>query len=127
MASRYVDDLPSPLRTWEESKLYILEPLAKRGEMDQGIALLAYYSLLRVARGFLLGIAIATPLGFLLGVSPLLARMFDPIMQVLRPISQMAWLPFGLVLCQKSEPAELFVLAVCSLWPTPTTTTGEAR
>ena len=117
-ASLKVADLPSPLRTWEESKLYILEPLAKRGEMDQGIALLAYYSLMRVARGFLLGIAIATPLGFLLGVSPMLTRMFDPLMQVMRPISPLAWLPLGLVLFQKSEPAALFAIAVCSMWPT---------
>src|SRR5689334_25313959 len=115
MASRLVGDLPSPLRTWEESKLYILEPLAKRGEMDQGIVLLAYYSLLRVARGFLLGIAIATPLGFLLGVSKTLTRMFDPIMQVLRPISPLAWLPLGLILFRKSEPAALFAIAVCSM------------
>ena len=117
-ASRAVPDLPSPARTWEESKIYILEPMAKRGEMDQGIARLAYFSLLRVARGFLLGIAIATPLGFLLGVSPLLSRMFDPLMQIMRPISPLAWLPLGLVLFQKSEPAALFAIAVCSMWPT---------
>ena len=116
--SRVVTDLPSPLQTWEDSKIYILEPLAKRGEMDQGIVLLAYYSLLRVGRGFLLGIAIATPIGFLLGVSPTLTRMFDPIMQVLRPISPLAWLPLGLILFQKSEPAALFAIAVCSMWPT---------
>jgi nitrate/nitrite transport system permease protein len=118
LASLAVPDLPSPVRTWEESKLYILEPLTKRGETDQGIALLAYYSLLRVARGFLLGIAIATPLGFLLGVSRSLTRMFDPIMQVLRPISPLAWLPLGLILFRKSEPAALFAIAVCSMWPT---------
>jgi nitrate/nitrite transport system permease protein len=118
LASRVVADLPSPVRTWEESKLYILEPLSKRGETDQGILLLAYYSLMRVARGFLLGIALATPIGFLLGVSPTLTRMFDPIMQVLRPISPLAWLPLGLVIFQKSEPAALFAIAVCSMWPT---------
>src|SRR6186997_1807062 len=101
-ASQLVSDLPSPARTWEESKVYILEPLAKRGEMDQGIVLLAFYSLMRVARGFLLGIVIATPLGFILGSSPMLTRMFDPIMQVLRPISPLAWLPLGLVIFQKS-------------------------
>src|SRR5688500_20394153 len=56
-ASLAVADLPSPARTWEESKVYILEPLTKRGEMDQRIVLLAYYSLMRVARAFLLGIA----------------------------------------------------------------------
>lgn len=117
-ASRYVPDLPSPAQTWTDSKVYILEPLAKRGEMDQGIVLLAYYSLLRVARGFLLGIAIATPAGFLLGVSPALTRMFDPIMQILRPISPLAWLPLGLILFRKSEPAALFAIAVCSMWPT---------
>src|SRR4029450_12617613 len=117
-ASRAAPDLPSPARTWEESKLYILEPLTKRGETDQGILLLAYYSLLRVAQGFLLGIAIATPIGFLLGVSPTLTRMFDPIMQVLRPISPLAWLPLGLGSFQRSEPAALFAIAVCSMWPT---------
>ena len=106
-ASVQVPDLPSPWRTWEESKLYVLEPLTKRGEVDQGIALLAYYSLVRVAQGFLLGAAIGTPVGFLLGVSPLLTRMFDPLMQVMRPISPLAWLPLGLVLFQRSEPAAL--------------------
>ena len=117
-ASLQVPDLPSPARTWEESKIYILQPFEKRGEMDQGIALLGYYSLVRVARGFLLGIAIATPLGFLFGVSPILSRMFDPLMQVMRPISPLAWLPLGLVLFQRSEPAALFAIAVCSMWPT---------
>ena len=117
-ASLQVPDLPSPMRTWQESKLYILEPFAKRGEVDQGIALLAGYSLLRVAEGFLLGAVIGTPLGFLFGVSPVLSRMFDPLMQVMRPISPLAWLPLGLVLFQKSEPAALFAIAVCSMWPT---------
>ena len=117
-ASALVADLPSPLETWQEGKLYILEPFAKRGEMDQGIGRLAYYSLVRVARGFLLGVALATPLGLLLGVSTWLHRMFDPVMQVLRPISPLAWLPLGLVLFQKSEPAALFAIAICSMWPT---------
>ena len=116
--SQYVPDLPSPLRTWAESKIYVLEPFVKRGEMDQGIGLLAYYSLMRVARGFLLGAVIGTPLGLLLGLSRTLNRMFDPIIQVLRPISPLAWLPLGLVLFRKSEPAALFAIAVCSMWPT---------
>jgi nitrate/nitrite transport system permease protein len=126
-ASRAVPDLPSPLETWRESRLYVLEPLTKRGEMDQGILLLAYYSLVRVTRGFLLGIAIATPLGFLLGVSPALTRMFDPVMQVMRPISPLAWLPLGLIIFQKSEPAALFAIAVCSMWPTVINTMAGVR
>ena len=126
-ASRIVPDLPSPLETWTESRIYILEPLTKRGEMDQGILLLAYYSLVRVTQGFLLGIAIATPLGFLLGVSPALTRMFDPVMQILRPISPLAWLPLGLIIFQKSEPAALFAIAVCSMWPTVINTMAGVR
>ena len=118
VASIQVPDLPSPARTWEESRIYILQPFEKRGETDQGIALLAYYSLVRVAQGFFVGIVIGTPIGFLLGVSPLLTRMFDPLMQVMRPISPLAWLPLGLVLFQKSEPAALFAIAVCCMWPT---------
>jgi len=126
-ASTLVTDLPSPMKTWEESKLYILEPLAKRGEMDQGMGLLAYYSLIRVARGFFLGILIATPLGLLLGVSDTLHRMLDPVIQVLRPISPLAWLPLGLVIFQKSEPAALFAIAVCSMWPTVLNTMAGVR
>jgi nitrate/nitrite transport system permease protein len=116
--SVFVPELPSPWKTWEESKIYLLRPFEKRGEMDQGIALFAYYSLVRVAKGFLLGSLIATPLGFLLGMSSTLRRMFDPVMQVLRPISPLAWLPLGLVLFRKSEPAAMFAIAVCSMWPT---------
>ena len=126
-ASAAVADLPSPVATWQESKVYILEPFEKRGEMDQGIGLLAYYSLMRVAQGFLLGIAIATPLGFLLGVSKTLTRMFDPLIQIMRPISPLAWLPLGLVLFQKSEPAALFAIAVCSMWPTVLNTMSGVR
>src|SRR5262245_13755090 len=127
LASMSVPDLPSPLSTWHESKVYLLEPFTKRGEMDQGIGLLAYYSLFRVAKGFLLGAAIGAPLGFLLGLSPMLQRMLDPLMQVLRPISPLAWLPLGLILFRKSEPAALFAIAVCSMWPTVINTMAGVR
>jgi len=125
--SRLVPDLPSPLQTWDESKIYVLQPFEKRGEMDQGIGLLAYYSLIRVARGFFLGILIGTPLGFLLGVSKGLTRMLDPIIQIMRPISPLAWLPLGLIIFQKSEPAALFAIAVCSMWPTVMNTMAGVR
>lgn len=118
VSSKIAPDLPTPVKTWEDSKLYIMEPFAKRGEMDQGIGLLASYSLARVAKGFLLGILIATPLGFILGLSTLAYRMLDPIIQVLRPISPLAWLPLGLIVFRQSEPAALFTIALCSMWPT---------
>jgi len=125
--SMNVQDLPSPMKTWQESKIYILEPFEKRGEMDQGIARLAAFSLFRVAKGFLLGVVIATPLGFILGLSKTFTRMFDPVIQVLRPISPLAWLPLGLVIFQKSEPAALFTIALCSMWPTVLNTMAGVR
>src|SRR5712692_6056398 len=120
-------DLPSPIKTWQDSKLYVEQPFDKRGEMDQGILRMASYSLLRVAKGFSLAILIGTPLGFLLGASQLLARMFDPVIQVLRPISPLAWLPLGLVLFRQSEPAALFTIALCSMWPTVINTMHGVR
>src|SRR3970282_2245298 len=61
-------DLPSPWKTWTESKRIILEPFFKDGEMNQGIGRLAFYSLVRVAKGYLLALAIGTPIGFLLAL-----------------------------------------------------------
>src|SRR5512134_2587333 len=80
-------NLPSPAKTWETSKPYVVEPLAKRGEMDQGVLRFAWYSLVLVAKAYALALLVGTPLGFLLGTSKLFARSFDAIIQVLRPVS----------------------------------------
>jgi len=127
MSSHVAPDLPSPVKTWEESRLYVMQPWEKRGEMDQGIGLMTAYSLFRVAKGFLLAVLIGTPLGFLLGSSPLFFRMFDPTIQILRPISPLAWLPLGLILFRQSEPAALFTIALCSMWPTVVNTMQGVR
>jgi nitrate/nitrite transport system permease protein len=120
-------DLPSPLRTWQESRRYVLEPFFKDGEMNQGILRLAFYSLVRVGKGYLLALAIGTPLGFLLGLSRAFHESFDPIVQFLRPISPLAWLPLGLVIFQKSEPAAIFTIALCAMWPTVINTAVGVR
>lgn len=120
-------DLPSPARTWDESRRYVLEPFFKDGEMNQGIGRLAFYSLVRVGKGFFLALAIGTPLGFLLGLSRTFHQAFDPIIQFLRPISPLAWLPLGLVIFQKSEPAAVFTIALCAMWPTVINTAVGVR
>jgi nitrate/nitrite transport system permease protein len=120
-------DLPSPARTWHESRRYVLEPFFKDGEMNQGILRLASYSLVRVAKGYLLALALGTPLGFLLGLSRTFHQAFDPIVQFLRPISPLAWLPLGLVIFQKSEPAAIFTIALCAMWPTVINTAVGVR
>src|SRR6188474_3269447 len=78
-SSSFATSLPSPLKTWEISKPYILEPFEKRGELDQGILRFTWYSLLRVMRGYALALLIGTPLGLLLGLSARFRASFDPI------------------------------------------------
>src|SRR6188474_596778 len=117
-SSSFASSLPSPAKTWEISKPYILAPFEKRGELDQGILRFTWYSLIRVAKGYTIAILVGTPLGLLLGVSKWFTSSFDPIIQILRPVSPLAWLPLGLVIFQKPEPAGIFTIAMCSMWPT---------
>jgi nitrate/nitrite transport system permease protein len=119
--------LPSPSKTWDQSKLYVSKPFEKRGEMDQGILRFTWYSLVLVAKGYALALLIGTPIGFLLGLSKIFTKAIDPLIQVLRPVSPLAWLPLGLVLFQKPEPSALFTIAVCAMWPTVLNTAVGVR
>jgi len=127
LSATVAPDLPSPIKTWEESKPYILNPFFKDGEMNQGIGRFAFLSLVRVTKGFLLAIVIGTPLGFLLGLSAFFHRTFDPVIQILRPISPLAWLPLGLIIFRQSEPAAIFTIATCAMWPTVINTAVGVR
>jgi nitrate/nitrite transport system permease protein len=120
-------NLPSPGKTWEASRVYVVEPFEKRGELDQGILRFAWYSLVLVAKGYAVALLVGTPLGFLLGLSASFSRSFDPIIQILRPVSPLAWLPLGLVLFQNSKPAALFTIAICAMWPTVLNTAVGVR
>jgi nitrate/nitrite transport system permease protein len=125
-------DLPSPVKTWRESKLYIMQPLEYRGELDQGILRFTWLSLKLVAKGYAIALLIGTPLGFMLGLSKFFTKAFDPIFQVLRPVSPLAWLPLGLVMFSSfkentSEMAALFTIAVCAMWPTVLNTAVGVR
>ena len=126
-SATWAPELPTPIKTWQMSKLYIVEPFAKRGEADQGILRFTWYSLILVAKGYTLALLIGTPLGFLLGMSKTLTQIFDPIIQFLKPVSPLAWLPLGYVLFGKSEPAALFTIALCAMWPTVVNTAVGVR
>ncbi|MEO6569307.1 MAG: nitrate ABC transporter permease [Opitutaceae bacterium] len=131
-SATWAKDLPSPLKTWESSKPYLVEPFAKRGEMDQGILRFTWYSLVLVAKGYTLALIIGTPIGFCLGLSKTFTKTFDPIIQVLRPVSPLAWLPLGLVLFMSARQeagtyGALFTIAICSMWPTVLNTAVGVR
>ena len=123
----WTPNLPTPCKTWQVSEPYLMQSFAKRGELDQGILRFTWYTLILVAKGYTLALLIGTPLGFVLGMSKMFAKTFDPIIQILRPVSPLAWLPLGLVLFQKSEPAALFTIALCSMWPTVINTAVGVR
>ncbi len=134
-------DLPSPVETWTESKPYVMKPMEKRGELDQGVLAFTLLSLSLVAKGYLIALALGTPLGFLLGLSKRFTQMVDPIVQVLRPVSPLAWFPLGLVLFSSvkmmggdgkvafgpSDAAALFTIAICAMWPTVINTAVGVR
>jgi len=125
-------DLPNPVKTWEASKPYIIEPLAKRGEQDQGILRLVGYSLKLVAQGYFLALLVGTPIGFCLGLSRTFTKIFDPIVQLLRPVSPLAWLPLGMCLFLGAgrnalEYGALFTIAICAMWPTVLNTAVGVR
>ncbi len=131
-SATWAKELPSPARTWTASKDYILKPFEKRGEMDQGILRFTWYSLVLVAKGYAVALIIGTPIGFCLGLSRTFTRIFDPIIQILRPVSPLAWLPLGLVLFlgagrKASELGALFTIAICSMWPTVLNTAVGVR
>jgi nitrate/nitrite transport system permease protein len=131
-SATWAKELPSPAKTWEKSKEYVLDPFAKRGEMDQGILRFTWHSLVLVAKGYAIALLIGTPLGFCLGLSKAFTKAFDPVIQILRPVSPLAWLPLGLVLFlnagkQASELGALFTIAICAMWPTVLNTAVGVR
>lgn len=111
-------DLPGPVDTMSTFWKMIRDPFYDKGPNDKGIGLQLIASLKRVTVGFALGSLIAVPLGVLLGMSPLARRFIDPIVQVLRPVSPLAWFPIGLATFQAVGQATIFIILITSLWPT---------
>ena len=93
------------------------DPFYDKGPNDKGIGLQLMYSIKRVAAGYLLAALIAIPVGFLIGMSPLMQKALDPFIQVLKPISPLAWMPLALFILKDSEVSSIFVIFICSIWP----------
>lgn len=96
---------------------HLANPFYDNGPNDKGIAIQLAHSLLRVGLGFGLACLVAIPLGFVIGMSPLLRRALDPFIQVLKPISPLAWMPLALYTIKDSSVSGIFVIFICSVWP----------
>ncbi len=116
-ASQGKSAMPGPAevgaKIWENLK----NPFYDRGSNDKGLGIQLAFSIARVGVGYLIAVAIAVPIGFLIGMSPLMSRALDPFIQVLRPISPLAWMPLALYTIKDSSLSSIFVIFICSLWP----------
>lgn len=110
--------MPSATATLQDFWGWISDPFFDYGPNDKGIGWHLLVSLRRVLTGFAIGSAIAIPLGIAIGLSEVVSKAIDPYIQILKPVSPLAWLPLGLGLLKSSENTALFVIAITSIWPT---------
>jgi len=109
--------LPDPASTWHSAVEVFGNPFYRKGPNDQGIGWNVLTSLGRVGIGFGLAALVGIPLGFMLGRFRFLSDMAAPVISILKPVSPLAWLPIGLLLFKAANPAAIYVIFVCSLWP----------
>ncbi len=109
--------LPTPGDVGEKLWGHISDPFYDRGTNDKGIGIQLGYSIFRVLVGFGLAALVAIPLGFVIGMSPLLYKALDPFIQILKPVSPLAWMPLALYTIQDSDTSAIFVIFICSIWP----------
>ncbi len=108
---------PTPAQMGQAALKNLASPFYDNGPNDKGIGIQLGHSLLRVALGFGIAALVAIPLGFAIGMSPLLYRALDPFIQVLKPISPLAWMPIALYTIKDSSLSGIFVIFICSVWP----------
>jgi nitrate/nitrite transport system permease protein len=108
---------PTPAQTWDAAVVLFSDPFYQKGSNDQGIGWNILSSLQRVALGFGMAAAVGIPAGFMLGRFALLNRMLNPLISLLRPVSPLAWLPIGLLVFKSANPAAIWTIFICSIWP----------
>jgi nitrate/nitrite transport system permease protein len=112
------DLMPTPIEAFQANLDYLLHPFYRRGPGDLGIGWLLMASLRRVLIGFSLGALVAIPTGFLIGMSPPAMLALNPIIQILKPVSPLAWLPIALAIFNLADPSAIFVIFITSIWST---------
>ncbi|HOB61296.1 MAG TPA: nitrate ABC transporter permease [Candidatus Competibacteraceae bacterium] len=110
-------DIPTPVEAWTQAVAVFSHPFYVTGPNDMGIGWQVLYSLGRVMAGFALAVVVGIPVGFLMGSSRAMHQAFYPLVQILRPVSPLAWLPIGLLVFQAKDPSAIFVIFVTSIWP----------
>lgn len=115
-------DFPSPSQFAKSSWQQLSDPFYDKGLNDKGIGIQLAYSLVRVLLGFGLAMLVAIPLGYVLGISPVLSKAISPLIQLLKPISPLAWMPLALYTIKDANLSSIFVIFICSVFPMLTNT-----
>ncbi|MDH4400233.1 MAG: nitrate ABC transporter permease [Burkholderiaceae bacterium] len=108
---------PTPTDVGRKLVEQLSDPFYDKGPNDKGIGIQLAWSVGRVGLGFGLAALVAVPLGFLIGMSRLVFQALDPFIQVLKPISPLAWMPLALFTLKDSGVSAIFVIFICSIWP----------
>jgi nitrate/nitrite transport system permease protein len=108
---------PNPAQTFDAAVVLFADPFYSKGPNDQGIGWNILFSLQRVAVGFGLAALVGIPLGFIIGRFEFFNRMFSPLISLLKPVSPLAWLPIGLLVFKSANPAAIWTIFICSIWP----------
>jgi nitrate/nitrite transport system permease protein len=108
---------PTPLQTFDAAAKLFADPFYSNGPNDQGIGWNILFSLQRVAVGFGMAALVGIPMGFMIGRFEFLNRMVSPLVSLLRPVSPLAWLPIGLLVFKSANPAAIWTIFICSIWP----------
>jgi nitrate/nitrite transport system permease protein len=116
-AAKSNSGLPTPMDVANTFWDMLSKPFYDNGPNDKGIGIQLAYSLARVVIGFFFAALVAVPLGFLVGMSPVMHRALNPFIQLLKPISPLAWMPLALYTIKDSSISAVFVIFICSLWP----------
>lgn len=109
--------LPTPLEVVRRSGELMRHAFDKNGQNDQGIGWHLLYSLARVLGGYGIAVLIGVPLGFAIGLVPKLHSALNPFIQLLKPVSPMAWMPLALYTLKDSGASAIFIIFICSIWP----------
>jgi nitrate/nitrite transport system permease protein len=109
--------MPGPLEVGAKLWQHLKSPFYDNGPNDKGIGIQLAYSIWRVLLGYFIAVLVAIPIGFLIGMSPLMNRALDPFIQILKPISPLAWMPLALYTIKDSSISAIFVIFICSVWP----------
>lgn len=117
LATQKGGSFPTPAATLDAAVKLFADPFYRNGPNDQGIGWNILNSLQRVALGFGLAAMVGIPLGFVIGRFEFASRMVSPLISLLKPVSPLAWLPIGLLAFKSANPAAIWTIFICSIWP----------